>query len=133
MAPCSAGGDSVARSVKQEIAAYFAALAPEARRVLRGIRAAIRAAAPRAEETISYGIPAFRLDGKFLVWSAAWKHHASMYPIGAPLLRRHGIDAKGYKTAKGTIRFPLENPPSAAFVKRLVKARVAELRKQDRA
>jgi uncharacterized protein YdhG (YjbR/CyaY superfamily) len=110
---------------------YFAAASPNARKHLKTIRDAIRAAAPGAVESFSYRIPGFRLDGKALLWYAAFKTHTSLFPIGTALVRGQP-GAKGYETAKGTIRFPLDEPPPVALIKRLVKARIAQLRERGR-
>jgi uncharacterized protein YdhG (YjbR/CyaY superfamily) len=108
--------------------AYFAALPPDARRALRTVRDAIRKAAPAAVEGFSYRMPMFRLNGRPLIWYAAFRHHIGVYPIGAAIRRAHAAALKKYDVSTGTVRFPLTAPPPAALVGRLVKARAAEQR-----
>lgn len=106
----------------KDVEAYLAALPSDQRAALQKLRNTLRAAAPKAEEVISYGIPAFYYQGYGLVWYAAWKSHCSLYPISGAIKR----EFKGYDTPKGTIRFAVDEPLPAALVKKLVKARLAE-------
>jgi uncharacterized protein YdhG (YjbR/CyaY superfamily) len=110
----------------KDVDEYLAAVPEEARATLEKLRKAIRAAAPRATEHISYGMPTFKMDGRFLVSYAAWKKHCSLYPVSAHSLEEIGEDPEGYDVSKGTIRFPPDEPLSAALVRKLVRARIAE-------
>lgn len=107
------------------IDAYLVRLTSNKRAELDKLRRAIHAAAPKAEECISYQLPAFRLDGKVLVWFGAATNHCSFYPGAAPIAK-HAAELQGYKTSKGTIRFSPDDPLPAALVKKLVRTRIAE-------
>jgi uncharacterized protein YdhG (YjbR/CyaY superfamily) len=105
---------------------YLATLPEEKRVALEKLRKAVRAAAPKAEEYISYQIPAFRLDGKLLVAFAAWAKHCAFYPGSSPV-KAHREALKAYDTAGGTIRFPASAPLPTAIVRKLVKTRIAQI------
>src|SRR5882672_1139052 len=104
--------------------AYLAALPQEARTTLEKIRKAIKAAAPKATEVISYQMPMYKHHG-MLVGFAAFKDHCSFFP-GTKAIALHKDELKAYETSKGTIRFPIGKPLPAALVKKLVKTRIAE-------
>jgi uncharacterized protein YdhG (YjbR/CyaY superfamily) len=107
---------------------YVAALPPPVRKRMKEIRDMVRDIAPDAVEVFSYGIPGFKLDGKPLVWYAAFAHHTSLYPMTASIRKAHASALKDYKMSTGTVQLPLDRPLPTALVKRLIKARLAELR-----
>ena len=102
---------------------YLAALSDDKRAALERLRTIIQAAYPRAEECISYQLPAFRLDGRVLVWFGASANHCAFYP-GA-VVDAHKDELRDFETSKGTIRFQADHPLPAALVRKLVKARIA--------
>ena len=110
---------------------YIAAQPPRTRVTLRKMRETIRAAAPGAVDGFSYRIPAVKLDGKSLVWYAGFTNHTSLFPIGAAIRQKFSRDLAGYETSTGTVRFPLDKALPVNLVKRLVKARVQELRAKE--
>jgi len=103
---------------------YLAGVPKEARAALEKLRKTIKAAAPMASEGISYQMPMYKHHG-MLVGFAAFKNHCSLFP-GPAVMERHQQELKRYDTSKGTIRFPVDQPPPAALVKKLVKARIEE-------
>ena len=114
-----------------QVRAYLASQPPGTRDVLKKIRETILSVAPGAVEGFSYRIPAVRLDGKVLVWYAGFKHHTSLYPIGDAIRRKYAAELEGFETSKGTVRFPLSKPLPVTLLKRLVKARVNDLRRKN--
>ena len=105
---------------------YLAGVSEDQRAALQRLRRTIRAAAPKAEECISYQLPAFRLDGRMLVGFGASAKHCSFYPMSSATVEAHKEALAGYDTSKGTIRFQPNKPLPVALVRKLVKARIAE-------
>jgi uncharacterized protein YdhG (YjbR/CyaY superfamily) len=110
----------------KDIDDYFSQLGAEQRSTLEDLRKAIKAAAPKAVECISYQIPAFRLDGKLLVAFGAAKEHCSFFPMSSATIREHQRELSAYETSKGTIRFPIGRSLPNNIVRKLVKARIAQ-------
>src|SRR2546421_11644067 len=105
---------------------YLAAVTEDNRAALQKLRKAIMRAAPKAEECISYQLPAFRLNGKFLVAYGAATNHCAFYP--GSTVKALKDELKGYDTSKGTIRFSADKPLPSALVRKLIRLRIEETR-----
>jgi uncharacterized protein YdhG (YjbR/CyaY superfamily) len=105
---------------------YIARFPPEVQKALGEVRALIRATAPDATETISYGIPTFDLNGKHLVHFAGYQKHIGFYPTprGIEALEK---ELEPYRHGKGTLQFPLDQPLPTDLIRRVVEARVADV------
>jgi uncharacterized protein YdhG (YjbR/CyaY superfamily) len=108
---------------------------PEAvQRVLQQVRSIIRKAVPEAEETISYGIPTYKLDGRYVLYFAGWKHHYSVYPSNERLVAAFKNDLAPYEVSgKGTIRFPLSEAIPVKLIEGIAKFRAREVIEQQNA
>jgi uncharacterized protein YdhG (YjbR/CyaY superfamily) len=110
---------------------YLSSVPEPAHSTLQEVRAAIRSALPpAATETISYKIPAFR-HGEVVIWFAAFADHCSLFPTGR-IIEKFKPDLKPYTLSKGTIQFPTSKPLPAALIRKMVKARLAQIESKKR-
>ena len=106
---------------------YLAQVPEEPRAVLEKLRKTIKAAAPKAVETISYQMPTFKYQGRALVGFAAFKNHCSLFPYSSTVLETFADELGSMRTSKGTIQFTTARPFQPGLVKKIVKARIREI------
>jgi uncharacterized protein YdhG (YjbR/CyaY superfamily) len=114
-----------------DVDTYIARFPLETQRKLQQLRQAVRRAEPRAEETISYGMPAYRLNGRGLLSFAGYKHHIGLYPAPVGNAKFNERLAR-YRAAKSTVRFPLDEPIPLDLVAQIVRLRVRDNLKRSR-
>ena len=105
---------------------YLAAQPAAVQRTLARVRGAIRKALPGAQETISYQLPTYKLNGRAVIYFAAWKHHYSIYPSTRAVVDALKDDLEPYEVEKGTIRFPLDQPVPVKLIASIAKLRAKE-------
>ena len=119
----------MAKTKSTSVAEYIASQPLKVRAVLRKVRAAMRKALPKAEEVISYQIPAYKLNGRVVIYFAGWKEHYSIYPAQRRLVAAFKERLAPYEVNnKGTIRFPLSEPVPARLIEAIAKFRAKEVR-----
>jgi uncharacterized protein YdhG (YjbR/CyaY superfamily) len=106
---------------------YIAMQPPPAQEALERVRGAIAKAVPDAAECISYQIPAFKLDGRVLLYFAGWKEHYSVYPAGDAMAVAFDGELDRHRVSKGTLRFPLSEPVPVKLIGRIAKFRAQEI------
>jgi uncharacterized protein YdhG (YjbR/CyaY superfamily) len=111
----------------QDIDRYLAAIGEPGRAALEELRRSILAVIPGAEQCISYGMPAFKVQGKTVAGFAAFKNHLSYLPHSGSVLGKLGEDLTSYQSTKGSLHFAVDEPLSRGLVKKLVTARMREL------
>ena len=111
---------------------YIATFPKDVQKILKQIRKTIKTAAPKADEKISYGIPTFTMNNKYLIYFAGWKNHVSIYPIptGSTAFNK---EISKYAAGKGTLKFPLDKPIPLKLITEIVKLKVTEsLKRTDK-
>jgi uncharacterized protein YdhG (YjbR/CyaY superfamily) len=113
---------------------YIASQPETGQRVLKRVRSIIRKAVPAAQETISYGIPTYKLDGRYVLYFAGWKQHYSLYPSTDRLVAAFKNDLAPYEVGgKGTIRFPLSEPIPVKVIEGIATFRAREVGEYQKA
>ena len=123
----------MSKSDIKSMAGYIAAQPAAARAALKCVRSAIRKAMPKAEEVISYGIPAYNLNGRVVIFFAGWKRHYSIYPATDGLAEAFKDELASYEISKGTIRFPLSEPVPVKLIERIAKFRAKQAAERGKA
>jgi uncharacterized protein YdhG (YjbR/CyaY superfamily) len=106
---------------------YLASAPKEQRAALTKLRRTIKAAAPSATESLSYGMVGYKVKGQRLTYFGHWKSHIALYGTSGRFIKAHATELKPYVTTKGTLRFPADQPLPERLVSQIVKARVAEI------
>lgn len=112
-------------SAPKNIDEYIAGFPDEVQAILQKIRSTIRKAAPNAEETISYKMPTFNLNGHYLVYFAAYKKHVAIYPVPAGD-EKFNQEISAFQSGKGTLQFPLDQPIPYRLISKVVKFSVQD-------
>lgn len=117
----------------KNVDAYIARFPRAVQEVLVRVRDAIRKSVPGAEEAISYRIPTYKLDGRYVIYFAGWKQHYSLYPANERLVSAFKDDLAPYEVNdKGTIRFPLSTPVPVRLIARIAKFRAREVAEREK-
>jgi len=107
----------------QSVDEYIASQPKESQPVLRRVRTILRGALPKAEESISYQIPTYKLGGRAVIYFAGWKKHYSLYPLGENVTETLAKELAAYEVEKGTVRFPLGGRMPTHLIQRIAKLR----------
>jgi uncharacterized protein YdhG (YjbR/CyaY superfamily) len=123
----------MAKTDFKSIDEYLAAQPKAVQGILTRVRSTIRKAVPRAEEAISYKIPAYKLHGGVVLYFAGWNEHYSLYPATGRVVATFKDELASYKVSKGTIRFPLSEPVPVQLIGRIAKFRAKEVAERRKA
>lgn len=123
---CDDGETPMAKTDYKSVDDYIAAQPEAVRGLLTDVRAALRKALPKADEVISYQIPAYKIDGVAVIFFSGWKQHWSLYPASKAIVTQLKKELAGHEVEKGTIRFPLDRPVPKTLVTAIAKIRAAE-------
>ena len=123
---CAKGCEEMKREI-ESVDEYIAAQPEAAQRALELVRTAIRKAVPKAEESITYKMPTYKMHGERLLYFAGWKQHYSLYPATKRLIATLKNDLKPYEVVKSTVRFSLAEPVPAKLIERIAKFRAKEV------
>lgn len=123
---CDDGETPMAKTDYKSVDEYIAAQPEAVRGLLADVRATLRKALPKAEEVISYQIPAYKIDGVAVIFFSGWKQHWSLYPASKGVVTGLKKELTDHEVEQGTIRFPLSEPAPKKLVAAIAKVRAAE-------
>ena len=122
----------MAKNDSRSVEEYLASQPEGTQGALQRVRSAIRNAVPDAEETISYEMPTYKLQGRVVLYFAGWRKHYSLYPATDGILTAFKDELAPYEIEKRTIRFPLDEPVPVALIGRIAKLRAKEVAEREK-